>query len=66
MIMEGSMFFVIISTTFKQNKDNQQILSVIQEAFLNMNYPLTDLEQGLKHLSTQEASDMADELEKGL
>lgn len=46
------------------NKDNQQILSVIQEAFLNMNYPLTDLEQGLKHLSTQEAFDMADELEK--
>lgn len=46
------------------NKDNQQILSVIQEAFVNMNYPLTDLEQGLKQLSTQEATDMADELEK--
>jgi hypothetical protein len=46
------------------NKDNQQILSVIQEAFVNMDYPLTDLEQGLKQLSTQEATDMADELEK--
>lgn len=46
------------------NKDNQQIMSVIQEAFVNMDYPLTDLEQGLKQLSTQEATDMADNLEK--
>jgi hypothetical protein len=46
------------------NKDNQQILSVIQEAFINMNYPLTDLEQGIKQLNTQEATDMADNLEK--
>lgn len=46
------------------NKDNQQILSVIQEAFVGMDYPLTDLEQGLKQLSTMEATDMADDLEK--
>lgn len=46
------------------NKDNQQILSTIQEAFANMNYPLADLEQGLKQLDTQEATDMADNLEK--
>lgn len=46
------------------NKDNQQILSVIQESFINMNYPLTDLEQGIKQLNTQEATDMADNLEK--
>lgn len=46
------------------NKDNQQILSVVQEAFVRMDYPLTDLEQGLKQLNTAEATDMTDELEK--
>jgi len=46
------------------NKENQQILSVVQEAFVGMDYPLTDLEQGLKRLNTAEATDMADELEK--
>lgn len=46
------------------NKENQQILSVVQEAFVGMDYPLTDLEQGLKQLNTAEATDMADELEK--
>jgi hypothetical protein len=46
------------------NKDNQQVLSVVQEAFAGMDYPLMDLEQGLKQLSTSEATDMADELEK--
>lgn len=46
------------------NKDNQQILSVVQEAFVDMDYPLTDLEQGLKQLNTTEATDFADELEK--
>lgn len=46
------------------NKDNKQVLSVIQEAFVGLNYPLTDLEQGLKQLSTAEATDIADELEK--
>lgn len=46
------------------NKDNQQVLSVVQEAFVGMDYPLTDLEQGLKQLSTAEATDIADELEK--
>lgn len=46
------------------NKDNQQVLSVIQDAFVGMNYPLTDLEHGLKQLSTAEATDIADELEK--
>ena len=46
------------------NNDNQQILSTVQEAFVDMNYPLNDLEQTLKQLNTQEATDMADDLEK--
>lgn len=46
------------------NKDNQQVLSVIQDAFVGMNYPLTDLEQGLKQLSTAETTDIADDLDK--
>lgn len=46
------------------NKDNQQVLSVVQEAFVGLDYPLTDLEQGLKQLSTAEATDLADELGK--
>lgn len=46
------------------NNDNQQILSTVQEAFVDMNYPLNDLEQTLKQLNTQEATDIADDLEK--
>ena len=46
------------------NNDNQQILSTVQGAFVDMNYPLNDLEQTLKQLNTQEATDMADNLEK--
>lgn len=46
------------------NNDNQQILSAVQGAFVDMNYPLNDLEQTLKQLNTQEATDMADDLEK--
>lgn len=46
------------------NNDNQQILSTVQGAFVDMNYPLNDLEQTLKQLNTQEATDMADDLKK--
>jgi hypothetical protein len=46
------------------NNDNQQILSTVQGAFVDMNYPLNDLEQTLKQLNTQEATDMVDNLEK--
>ncbi len=46
------------------NNDNQQILSTVQGAFVDMNYPLNDLEQTLKQLNTQEATDIADNLEK--
>lgn len=46
------------------NNDNQHILSTVQGAFVDMNYPLNDLEQTLKQLNTQEATDMADNLEK--
>lgn len=46
------------------NNDNPQILSTVQGAFADMNYPLNDLEQTLKQLNTQEATDMADNLEK--
>ena len=46
------------------NNDNQHILSTVQGAFVDMNYPLNDLEQTLKQLNTQEATDIADNLEK--
>ena len=40
------------------------IISGIQDAFVQKGYPLNDFEQTLKQLDTQEALDMADELEK--
>ena len=46
------------------NNDNPQILSTVQGAFVDMSYPLNDLEQTLKQLNTEEATDMADNLEK--
>lgn len=46
------------------NNDNQVVISTIQDEFINLNYPLTDLEQGLKQLNTSEATDLADNLEK--
>lgn len=42
----------------------RRIISAIQTAFNNQNYPLNDFEQTLKQLDTQEATDMADNLEK--
>lgn len=46
------------------NDDNKSIISIIQNAFVQENYPLQDLEQTLKQLDTQEATDMADNMEK--
>ena len=40
------------------------VISTIQDAFVQQGYPLNDFEQTLKQLDTQEALDMADELEK--
>ena len=41
-----------------------QILSTIQDAFIQQGFPLNDFEQTLKQLNTQEALDLADGLEK--
>lgn len=49
---------------FTSNKDNKAIISVIQNAFVQVKYPIQDLEQTLKQLETQEALDMVDGMEK--
>lgn len=46
------------------NTDNKAIISAIQDAFVQANYPLQDLEQTLKQLGTSEATDLADDLSK--
>ena len=42
----------------------KRIISTIQDAFNDQNFPLNDFEQTLKQLDTQEATDMADGLDK--
>lgn len=42
----------------------RRIISTIQDAFIDVDFPLSDFEQTLKQLNTQEALDMADGLEK--
>lgn len=42
----------------------KRVISTIQDAFNAENYPLADFEQTLKQLDTQEATDMADGLDK--
>ena len=48
------------------SKDDRakRIISAIQNAFNEQNYPLNDFEQTLKQLDTQEATDMAEGLDK--
>lgn len=46
------------------NPDNKTILSLIAENFIDNNYPVQDLEQSLKQLRTQEAIDLAENIEK--
>lgn len=46
------------------NPDNKAAISAIQDAFVQVNYPLQDLEQTLKQLENQEASDMVDGMDK--
>lgn len=46
------------------NTDNKAVISHIQQAFADANYPIQDLEQTLKQLSTQDALDMVDGLDK--
>ena len=42
----------------------RRIISTIQNAFVDQNFPLNDFEQTLKQLDTQEATDLADGIEK--
>lgn len=49
---------------FKKDDRAHRILSTIQNAFNERNYPLSDLEQTLKQLDTQSATDNADNLAK--
>jgi hypothetical protein len=42
------------------NKDNKAIISSIQNEFVQMDYPLNDLEQTLKQLKNREATNLAD------
>lgn len=46
------------------NNDNIILISDIQKQFIDQNFPINDLEQTLKQLNTQEATDMADDLER--
>ena len=46
------------------NSDNKAVVSHIQQAFADVDYPIQDLEQTLKQLSTQGASDLVDGMEK--
>ncbi len=48
------------------NSDDRfrRIISTIQEAFVRQNYPISDFEQTLKMIDTQEAVDLADGAEK--
>lgn len=41
------------------NKDNKAIISIIQNEFVQMDYPLNDLEQTLKQLQNREATNLA-------
>ena len=51
--------------TYLQKDDRaKRIFSTIQDAFNAQNFPLSDFEQTLKQLDTQEALDMADGFEK--
>ena len=46
------------------NEDNKSIVSVIQSKFIEMGFPLTDLEQALKSLNNQSIMDEADDFAK--
>lgn len=46
------------------NNDCKTFISAIQDYFIKLDYPLTDLEQSLKSISKNTELDMADELEK--
>lgn len=46
----------------KNDYHAKRILSAIQDEFNKLGYPLNDLDQTLKQLDTQEATDMADDL----
>lgn len=44
------------------NPDNKAVISVIQNEFVQLDYPLTDLEQTLKSLNNRTATDLADDV----
>lgn len=47
-----------------QAPDFKEITAFIQQAFINRDFPLTDFEQSLKSLDTQQASAIADNLQQ--
>lgn len=49
---------------FLVNKENKSILSAIQNEFVKLGFPIQDLEQSLKQLENNKASDLADDLAK--
>lgn len=46
------------------NANNKVLISLLQNEFVKLNFPLSDLEQTLKSLNTQSAMDEADDLQK--
>lgn len=44
------------------NPDNKALISIIQNEFVQLDYPLTDLEQTLKSLNNHAATNMADDV----
>mgnify|MGYP003397504192 FL=1 len=46
------------------NPNNKAAISAIQNEFVQMQYPLTDLEQTLKSLSNKQAHNLADDVEQ--
>lgn len=49
---------------FLKDDRAKRIFSTIQNEFKTQNFPMNDLEQTLKQLNTQEATDMADDMKK--
>lgn len=49
---------------FLNNPNNKTVISILQNEFVELNYPLSDLEQTLKSINTQSILDAADGLQK--
>lgn len=46
------------------NSNNKALISLLQDEFVKLNFPLSDLEQTLKAINTQSALDEADDFQK--